>query len=209
MTRPVRVYPDEPSGPFPVPPATFEDREGRDIELHAAAADDLDAIAEMYVAFDSADRAQGIPPTGESAVREWLDTVLAEGPDVVACHEEAVVGHATLVAAPDTPERLADDEAAPDDAAELAIFVLQGYQGAGIGRRLLGTTLGHGVAAGFDRVWLTVERWNHAAVGLYESVGFERSGTDRFELEMAIRVRTDGDAPPVTDATDGQTDSTG
>jgi len=211
MTRSVRVYPEDRSGPFPVPPATFEDREGRAIELRAAGPDDVDAIAEMYVAFDPADRAQGIPPTGESAVREWLDTVLAEGPDVVARHDGAVVGHATLVAAPDVPDRLAGDEAPdPDgDAAELAIFVLQGYQGAGIGRRLLETTLGHGATAGFGRVWLTVERWNHAAVGLYESIGFERSGTDRFELEMAIRLRTDGDPPAVTDATEPQTDSTG
>jgi len=210
MTRPVRTYPDEPSGPFPVPPASFEDREGRGIDLCAAGPEDVDDIVEMYVAFDPADRAQGIPPTGESAVREWLDTVLAEGPDVVARYDGGVVGHATLVAAPDTPERLAGDDAEPDgEAAELAIFVLQGYQGAGIGRRLLETTLGRGAAAGFERVWLTVERWNHAAVGLYESIGFERSGTDRFELEMAIRVRTDGEPPPVADATADQTDSTG
>jgi GNAT superfamily N-acetyltransferase len=209
MTRNVRVYPDEPSGPFPTPPATFEDREGRHIDLEVAERADLDDIVAMYVEFDPADRAQGIPPTGESAIREWLDTVLAEGPDVVARHDGAVVGHATLVAAPDTPERLAGDDADPeDDAAELAIFVLQGHQGAGIGRRLLETTLGHGASEGFDRVWLTVERWNHAAVGLYESVGFERSGTDRFELEMAIRVRT-GDDPAVEDATRDQTDSTG
>jgi len=37
-------------------------------------------------------------------------------------------------------------------------------------------------------VWLTVERWNRAAVALYEDVGFERSGTESFELEMSLRL---------------------
>ncbi len=190
MTGDTHVYPDERAGPFPTPPEAFEDREGRAIEVRAADADDCDAIVAMYVSFDPADRAQGIPPTGEGAIREWLTTVLDEGPDVAAWHDGDVVGHATLV-----PERALDGEG-PDGESrtlagtpcELAIFVDQPYQGAGIGRRLLETTLGYGASLGIDRVWLTVERWNHAAVGLYESVGFARSGTDRFELEMAILV---------------------
>lgn len=190
MTGTTRVYPDERTGPFPTPPKTFEDREGRTIELHVADAEEFEAVVDMYVSFDPEDRAQGIPPTGESAIRDWLRTVLDEGPDLVARHDGDVVGHATLV-----PERALDGDG-PDGESltlaetpcELAIFVDQPYQAAGIGRNLLETTLGHGTSLGIDRVWLTVERWNHAAVGLYESVGFERSGTDRFELEMAILI---------------------
>jgi len=194
MTGDTRVYPGERAGPFPTPPQSFDDSEGRRIEVRAADRDDCEAIVEMYVSFDPADRAQGIPPTGESAIREWLRTVLSEGPDVATWHDGDVVGHATLV-----PERALDGD--PDGESrtlaetpcELAIFVDQPYQGAGIGRTLLETTLGHGASLGVDRVWLTVERWNHAAVGLYEAVGFERSGTDRFELEMSILLEAPDD----------------
>ena len=45
-------------------------------------------------------------------------------------------------------------------------------------------------------MWLTVERWNGAAVSLYRSLGFETTGAESFELEMALRL---GDAPDGAD----------
>jgi len=170
-------YPAEPAGPFPDPPTTVEDAEGRSITVrrHDPEAD-REALAAMYEAFDPADRAQGIPPTGETRIADWLDSITGpETVNVVACHDDAVVGHATLV----------PDE---DATAELAIFVLQAYQGAGIGTSLLETLLGAGQAAGIERVWLTVERWNEPAISLYEKVGFEASDTESFEHEMTLRL---------------------
>ena len=170
-----RDYPDEPAGEFPRPPRTVTDREGREVELLAADGADHDGVFEMYVSFDPADRAQGIPPTSESAVRDWVGRVLDEDCwNVVALARasEAAVGHVTLV---------------PDgDAHELAIFVLQSHQGAGIGTELLRTALGYGASHGVDRVWLTVERWNSAAVALYKKTGFETSEGGSFELEMTL-----------------------
>lgn len=152
---------------------------GRDGAANAARA----ALVDMYDAFDPADRAQGIPPSGRDRVRDWLDTVLA--PDcynVVAWDRGRdpgrAVGHATLV--PD------------DDAYELAIFVLQRYQEAGIGTRLLRALLGHGRASGVRRVWLSVERWNRAAIALYRNIGFETVGEGGFEQVMTLRL-ADGD----------------
>jgi ribosomal protein S18 acetylase RimI-like enzyme len=128
----------------------------------------------MYLDFDPADRAQGIPPVKEEPIREWLDTILDDDcVNVVAKHEDTVAGHATLV--PDN-----------DGEHELAIFVLQAYQGAGIGTALVETLLGRGQAEGIDHVWLTVERWNEPAIALYEKVGFETSSAESFEVEMAI-----------------------
>jgi len=147
----------------------------------------FEALVAMYRAFDPDDRAQGIPPTGESAIRDWLVSITAEGSiNVVAWHDGAAVGHATLV---------------PDgrDAAELAIFVLSEYQEAGIGTALIEALLGLGREQGFDRVWLTVERWNEPARQLYRKVGFEITGTDSFEVEMSARLR-DGDADDGPDA---------
>jgi len=171
------TYPEEPADPFPAPPRTVEDGKDREIRFVALDEEVPERLVEMYVAFDPADRAQGVPPTGEGAIREWLSGLFAGGGyNIVAKHGERIVGHATLV--PDT-----------DEAYELAIFVVQGYQGAGIGTELIHTLLGYGQEEGVKKVWLTVERWNHAAKHLYEKVGFHESGTEAFEVEMTIRLR--------------------
>jgi GNAT superfamily N-acetyltransferase len=172
-----REYPDEPAGPFPRPPRTITDAEGR--EIHVAVVDPADkqALLEMYRDFDPADRAQGIPPAREDAIDRWLDTVLGEDCVNVVATEPAAggaVGHATLV-----PE---------SEDYELAIFVLSDYQGAGIGSAVLETLLGHARELGIEYVWLTVERWNDAAIALYRSVGFEQTDGQRLELEMTLRL---------------------
>ena len=169
-------FPEEPVDGFPTPPRTITDREGREIDLTEADATDLESLVETYLAFDPKDRAQGIPPTGEDAIREWLELLAAEDSlHVVAYHDDDAVGHVMLVA--DREERY-----------ELAIFVLQPYQGAHIGTELVRTGLGLAQARGIEFVWLSVERWNEAAVALYEKIGFETTGSASFEMEMALRL---------------------
>ncbi|MFB6092305.1 MAG: N-acetyltransferase family protein [Haloquadratum sp.] len=172
-----RDYPDEPAGPFESPPLEFEDREGREIEIRAydGSDEEYEALASMYQEFDPADRAQGIPPSEDHRITEWLDNILcAECLNVIAWDGATAAGHATLV-----PER---------DASELAIFVLQAYQEAGIGTHLMKALLGYGAENGVEKVWLTVERWNNPAVGLYKKIGFEVCDAESFELEMSIRL---------------------
>ena len=254
-----RYYPDERVGPFPKPPARFSDGDGRDLEV--VTLDDslatMDALTRMYLEFDPADRAQGIPPTGEDAIRKWLDPLVETGVNVAvqsASDDPAIVGHAVLV--PDVDDEIppadgwtpgvggsnteadgesaseaddhsvieaddhnateADDHSATEDDAttavdeisaaedgsnpletpgdyewELAIFVLQSHQGAGVGTELLAHLLGEAAARGIEDVWLTVERWNGAAISLYERMGFERVGAERFDIEMALRLEPD------------------
>jgi GNAT superfamily N-acetyltransferase len=173
-----RIYPDEPADEFEAPPLSFTDREGREIEVRPYDGSDEEAerLVEMYVDFDPADRAQGIPPSSRERIEEWLSNILdGDCLNVIAWDGDTAAGHATLV-----PDR---------DAYELAIFVLQAYQRSGIGTRLMHALLGYGQAEKVEKVWLTVERWNHPAVNLYESTGFETSNTESFELEMAIRLR--------------------
>jgi ribosomal protein S18 acetylase RimI-like enzyme len=172
-----RIYPDDVADSFAAPPLSFTDREGREIEIrpYDGSDEEAEALVEMYVEFDPADRAQGIPPSSRDRVEDWLSNIL-EGDclNVIAWDGDTAAGHATLV-----PDR---------DAYELAIFVLQAYQRAGIGTRIMNALLGYGQEQGVEKVWLTVERWNHPAVNLYESTGFETSNTESFELEMAIRL---------------------
>ncbi|WP_338740841.1 GNAT family N-acetyltransferase [Haloplanus salilacus] len=176
---------DDTTGEFPSPPLTFDDREGRTITVQSYDHErECEALTAMYEAFDSADRAQGIPPTTTDRITDWLDAITGSGTvNVVAWHGDDPVGHATLVP---------DDE---DRVAELAIFVLQAYQSSGIGTRLVEALLGAGREAGFERVWLTVERWNDPAITLYEKMGFRPTDTESFEHEMELQL--------------AQTDSTG
>lgn len=161
---------------YPAPPRTIDDEEGRDIEIRALTDEDLESLVEMYLDFSPEDRAQGIPPIDEERTREWLDVVTTDGAfNVVAWHGSNAVGHAMLVG---------DGK----DAYELAIFVLQEYQGAHIGTELLRAVLGLGQQSGVEGVWLSVERWNKPAVRLYKKIGFETTESANFELEMTLEI---------------------
>lgn len=172
--------PDE----FPRPPLDVEDDDGDAIALRrygeGQVDDAFEALVAMYVDFSPAHRAQGIPPIGRDRVERWLEQLL-DGVDVVAWHGERAVGHATLVSAEDV-------EWTDDQVHELAIFVHQSHQGRGIGKALMRALLGAAADDGVECVWLTVERWNDAAVGLYRSVGFEYLDPDSFEMEMGLRL---------------------
>lgn len=169
-------YPEEPVGEFEPPPQFVTDDAGRDIELRRRTDEDDAALVAMYDAFDPGDRAQGIPPVREEAIRDWLSTIQAGGAiGVVAWHDDRAVGHAILV----------PDEA---DSYELAIFVLDDYQGARIGTELLRALFGYAQAEGVEKIWLTVERWNDPAIQLYRKVGFETVTSESFEVEMTIRL---------------------
>lgn len=190
-----RRYPEAVTDQFDAPPITFTDREDRSVSIRAYDGSDasFEALVSMYDSFDPSDRAQGIPPGSESRIREWLDAILdADCYNVIAWCDDAVAGHATLV--PD------------DESYELAIFVHQTHQRAGIGTQLIRGLLGYGQAAGIEKVWLTVERWNRAAVSLYEKIGFETSNAESFELEMSLRINEpaidDRETPDVTDTPD-------
>lgn len=168
-----------PAAAFPRPSREFTDQEGREIHIERLTEKDHEALITMYIAFDPEDRAQGIPPSSEPDIREWVEAVTAEDClNIVAWHGEDIVGHVMFV---------------PDGtgASELAIFVQQAYQGAYIGTELIRTGLGAAADAGIENVWLTVERWNTPAVTLYEKIGFETNENTSFELEMSLRLATD------------------
>ncbi|TKX80239.1 GNAT family N-acetyltransferase [Halorubrum sp. SD626R] len=198
-----RRYPDAVADAFPIPPTEFTDREGRTVEIRPYDGGNAayESLVGMYDDFDPSDRAQGIPPGGEKRIREWLDAILGgDCYNVIAWCGDEVAGHATLV---------------PDgDAYELAIFVHQEYQRAGIGTHLIRGLLGHGQAEGVEKVWLTVERWNRAAVSLYKKIGFETSDAESFELEMGLRLNADaggeegseGEAGEIGGDDDGESD---
>jgi len=140
------------------PPTSFVDEDGREIRIQSLREEDIEGLVRMYEAFDPTDRAQGVPPRGTDRIRDWIEN-LREGVNLVAVHDERVVGHVSFV---------------PDETGshELAIFVDQDYQHAGIGTHLLAGGLARAQECGIERVWLTVEGSNRPARRLYRRAGF-------------------------------------
>ncbi len=159
--------------------ARFRDRRGRTVEVRPYGPHDRESLLQMYRTFDPAQRAQGIPPLHPLRLVEWVDLLTGEGLNVVATHEGKVVGHAVLM-----PDR--------DGSHELAIFVHQDYQGAGIGGRLLESVLQRGRERGVRRVWLTVEPWNTRAKAVYRRAGFCQTAADPWEevWEVTLDAQT-------------------
>ena len=160
-----------------VPPFTFLDHEGREINVSVygdgPVEDELEAIVRMYRDFAPAHRTLGIPPTDEDRIRAWQDAIL-RGLCVLAWHGEHVAGQAVLV---EDGERW-----------ELAIFLHQDYHGAGIGTRLTEALLSYGRERGVHDVWLLVERENRPAVNLYNDVGFAVTDSQGYDVEMALTM---------------------
>ncbi len=159
-------------------PQSLTDGSGREIRLEGidSSADESakEALVSMYLEFDGQCRAMGIPPVTEDDIREWVVSLL-DGTNLLAWHADRVVGHAVLL-----PDGSGDHE--------LAIFVHQDYQNAGIGTELLQTLLGDGQRDGAARIWLTVACGNSAAKRLFRSVGFEVVERSRRQLTMEFEL---------------------
>lgn len=161
------------------PPVTVVDAEGREIRIRefgaeSTAREDVEALVDMYLDYDPADRSLGLPPLTEDRIREWLD-VVTDDICLLACHDGRPIGQAVLV----------EDGPA---SAELAIFLHQDYHGAGIGTELLEATLVVGRARGLEHVWLLVEGDNRPAVNLYNDLGFGIVDTHGPDVEMALSM---------------------
>jgi GNAT superfamily N-acetyltransferase len=141
-----------------VPPVTFVDDDGREVTVRPHDPEDFDGLVQMYATFDPAQRAQGTPPLDTEAIRRWLADIL-EGVNVVAVVDGRPVGHISFV--PDGTGRH-----------ELAIFVHQEFQHAGIGTELMAAGLGHAKRSGVGYVWLSVESWERDIQRFYSRAGF-------------------------------------
>jgi diamine N-acetyltransferase len=131
----------------------------------------------MYESFEPKRAAQGLPPADPTAVRRWLARVLAAGQHIVAESAGHLVGHVMLM---------------PMEAGtvELANFVHQSRRDRGIGTALNRAAIELARGAGLERVWLSVEPSNRAAIRSYEKAGFTALPGSLWapEREMAIRL---------------------
>ena len=163
---------------FEPSPRSFSDDDGRNIRLENPESIEqrllFEALLTMYLELDGRCRAMGIPPVREDELREWLGE-LADGQNLVAWHEDRIIGHAVL---------LSDGR----EGHELAIFVHQDYQNAGVGTHLCRTLIADARDAGVSRVWLSVACSNGQAKHLFRSVGFEVVDRSRRQLTMDMHL---------------------
>ena len=158
-------------------PLTLADKEGQPFTIRRYTEHDRADLESMYAAFEPKRCAQGLPAASVEARARWLDMILTAGHHMIVERDRTVLGHGMLI---------------PIDArsAELANFLHQDVRNRGIGTELNRELLDLGRGLGFDRIWLSVEPSNYAAIRSYEKVGFRRRAVTGWspELEMEINL---------------------
>ena len=152
----------------------FVDTEGDRWILRPAGEHDLDRLVAFYDAFGPADRSMGIPPAVDHRRRSWIETLLAEGHNIVAEDDDGVVGHVAY-----TP--------AEADRPELAVFVHPERQSRGIGTELCAQAAAAAINADRAALELHVDQRNRAAVAVYRRLGFEVVDADH-TMQMALEL---------------------
>lgn len=165
----------------------FVDTRGERWTVRFAEPGDADRMLEMYEAFGTADRAQGIPPANPDRRVEWVEALLSDGNNVLAERNGRVKGHAVY-----TPLDV--------DRPEIAVFVHPDVRGRGVGTELCRQLIADAAAGNREALVLHVETGNHAARNVYHDVGFravERSGDLRMALPLDDPVATETQWPPI------------
>jgi RimJ/RimL family protein N-acetyltransferase len=158
-------------------PTVQLDDQGRPYLVRPYSRSDRLALEDMYRSFQPKRVAQGLPPHGLEGIRRWLDRVLATGVHIVVETGGRIMGHVMLM-----PQE--------DNAVELANFLHQSVRGRGIGTRLNQMAVDLARDAGLERVWLSVEPANRAAIRSYEKAGFRQLPGSLWtpEIEMEVRL---------------------
>jgi ribosomal protein S18 acetylase RimI-like enzyme len=133
----------------------------------------MEHVAGFHAAVDAVARERRFLARTEAPPIEQMGTFVQSNietgnPHVIALDDSAVVGWADIkrIAAP-----------ALRHCGILGMGVLPSYRGQGLGRRLLEAAVAKSWAAGLERIELEVRVDNHAAIALYERIGFCREGT--------------------------------
>ena len=140
--------------------------------------EDRPLLDAFYDAFEPKRAAQGLPPEGPVRVARWLEGVLAGGDHLIVEMDGKLVGHAMLMPTGNPAVR------------EYAIFLDRSVRGRGVGTQVNRLSAELGRTLRLDRLWLSVEPHNRAAVRSYQKAGYRfRPNTlysPEFEMEMEL-----------------------
>jgi phosphinothricin acetyltransferase len=140
--------------------------------IRAAQRSDAEGIRTVYNHYVTQSTAlfDMVPRTLDEQV-QWLDEHSGGHPAVVAVVDGAVVGFGSLTAFRSRP--------AYATTVEDSVYVLEGHQGLGLGRRILDELLRLASAHGFHSVIARITGGNDASIALHAACGFEVVGTER------------------------------
>ena len=159
-------------------PITLRDREGGMFTVRKFRPEDRALLDDFYEAFEPKRAAQGLPPQGTARVARWLTGVLAGGDHLIVEVDGRLVGHAMLM-----PTGM-------EGVREYAIFLDQSVRGRGMGTQVNRVSAELARTLDLERLWLSVEPHNRAAVRSYQKAGYRfRPNTlysPEFEMELDL-----------------------
>jgi len=143
-----------------------------DLIIRRANQSDLSAITEIYnqailhttATFDT-------QPKTISEQQTWFDEHDSKHPLLVAVQGGSVLGWASL--------SKWSDRCAYSGTAEVSLYVKEGCQGQGIGRKLLEALVEEGQKAGLHTLIARISQGNEASLKLFKTKNFETVGTMR------------------------------
>lgn len=164
--------------PDPPEPVPRLDGTGEPFSIRHFGAGDLSRLTEFYLDFEPKRAAQGLPPPGAERIRRWLASVLERGTHLLAFRDDRLIGHGFVVPTQDPRT------------GEYAVFLGAAERGRGIGTELNRAAVEAARAAGYQRLWLSAEPHNRAAIRSYEKVGFRFRPETIYspELEMELML---------------------
>ena len=144
----------------------------QDVVIRAAERRDAEGIRTIYNHYvnHSTTLFDMVPRTLDEQV-QWVDEHCGIHPAVVADRDGRIVGFGSLSSFRPRP--------AYNTTVEDSVYLLDGHQGQGIGRRLLEELLRLASAHGFHSVIARITGENDASIALHRTCGFEIVGVER------------------------------
>jgi L-amino acid N-acyltransferase YncA len=159
-----------------IPLTLFLDKQNRKFRLCSFGTRDFERLVKMYVNFEPKAYAAGLPPMDESRIRTWLEKLTTQGLNLVAKEGDRIAAHATL-----SPMN--------EDEAEVAVFVHQDFQGAGLGSKLVMCLVSVANLKHFEKVWGFVESENNAIIHINHELGFSTYRISQGSMEMELKLQ--------------------
>lgn len=142
------------------------------LAIRQVRSDDLGSITEIYNGFILQTVATfDTKPKALEEQKVWFASHGPRYPVLVAEEDSLIVGWASLCRW--------SDRGAYSPTAEISLYVEEGHQGKGVGRRLLEAIVQQGQKVGFHTVIARIAERNEASMHLCESMGFECVGVMR------------------------------
>lgn len=140
------------------------------LKIRDAHIKDLKDITEIYnEAIVNTNATFDIKKKTIGEMKEWFTSHGSKNPIIIAEKDKKIVGWAAL--------SKYDRKKAYIDTAELSLYVLEKYQGEGIGKKLMEKILKNGEKAGLHAVIARITEGNIVSIYLHKEFGFEKVGT--------------------------------